>query len=195
MDRHLKCCFGIPHDVCLKKRNPPPDPYSLLSPLAVARPSVVSRTGERRLVLFWCQSGRLLENIYIPPDICSLSSQPVKRRSQTFAASQDGAIRICPSSYQPVVILATKMHAWAPHFPFFLKTVLALAESAPHSRCFPVMSLGFPTRGFSDSSSSDPSAGASREPLSVWSSPDDSDSVHGSDDKYYGVSGCGETGD
>ena len=82
---------------------------------------------------------------------------------------------------------------FASHFPFFLKTVLALAESAPHPDVSPSCHRALLREA--DRSPSDPSAGASRESLSVWSSPDDSDSVHGSDDKYDGVSGCGGTGD
>ena len=63
------------------------------------------------------------------------------------------------------------------------------------SRCFSVMSLGRTANGIYDRTCSGPSAGgAPRESLSVWSSFDDSGSVHGSGDEHDEISGCGETG-
>ena len=56
------------------------------------------------------------------------------------------------------------------------------------------MSSGCTVSGISNLSSSGRSAGAPRESLSIWSSRDDSDSVHGSGDEYDGMSGCGGFG-
>ena len=74
-----------------------PDPCSLLSTHVVPGPSAVSRTGERRCVLFGVRT-----DVYLKKKI--LPDLRVKCRPRQFEASQNSALQVLSVSCGPMAI-------------------------------------------------------------------------------------------